>query len=650
MRRYQKRLLIIFGSLFGTVLFFFILFNILVLNLFEGRVDSVLELVPPKEVSYVISTNELGPGLDKLPDSLFMRRMRANEGYEAFVSSEFWQSVEGQYSLAENVRRLQEMRDKLPIDVLEGVLGDDLVIAGNPSTATVNEWDFIVYSRIGKLIKIGVDFCDNPIVKGRLDSSIQLERVAGERFREVALVQDGKEHRFFFTRIKDVLVVTNKRDLMRSVMRLRAMGPNLSLAFDRTFQQAEVPEPEAPTEYSYFLNIARLWTSLEIDKRLEAPDVPGQIKFALEFFNADRLSLGAGQVDVTEAPEVRGDFMLAENAIQFQHEYRIFNTEPIDVSDAIDRFLPFVPDDCFSFVFLRCPAPDLFTLLSSQVGDKARQLVDETLAEKPVYRDFDDFLQQTAANFGDRLSIAVSRIDYGSDRPFRPLPAVTLFFEVSDHERLEKFLDYLTGDEFALSDMQSEEYLGTTLHVGQQKLPVIEWATELAYATFDDTFVLSTSYLYLRRVAEVHAKQSRSLFANPDVSALVSKLPRKANAFTYWDAESALDWLDDYKHYIAEMKSAFPDHQWVTERLKAEQRVRASNPGVSRNSTEFDVLVEEELKRVERDYEATERDRLLAKYDEYLQWARVFGGGVGSLTFGTDRIQVFGRSAFAFQE
>ena len=162
--------------------------------------------------------------------------------------------------------------------------------------------------------------------------------------------------------------------------------------------------------------------------------------------------------------------------------------------------------------------------------------------------------------------------------------------------------------------------------------------------------VLSTSYTYLRRVAEVHDKQSRSLFSNPEVSDLVAKLPRKANAFTYWDAESALDWLDDYKHYVADMKSSFPDHQWVTERLKAEQRIRASNPSVSRNSNDFDLLVEEELKRVEQEYETTERQRLLAQYEEWLQWARVFGGGVGSLTFGNDRIQVFGRSAFAFQE
>ena len=235
--------------------------------------------------------------------------------------------------------------------------------------------------------------------------------------------------------------------------------------------------------------------------------------------------------------------------------------------------------------------------------------------------------------------------------PFRPLPALTLYFEVADQGRLDQFLNYLTGDEFALSDLVHENHQGVMIHRGKQKLPIIELATEIAYTTIDDVFVLSTSFDFIRKVVDVHTNQARGLLQNEKVDTVLRNLPDKTNAFAYWDAQDGLDWLEDYKGYIAHMKSRFPEERWPEATLKATQRIRSANPGVRPNTPEFEALLDDALRRVEEDFVGNEKIRIEEWMQEKIEWLRVLGQGTSSLTFaGQDRIQLFLRAGFEFQD
>lgn len=637
MRRYQRRLLIIFGSLLGTFLFFFLLFNLFVLNLFEGRVGSILELIP-RDLTFVVTTREPGPGLDFLPETRAARQIE---------DSALWKEITSRVPVEENFQRLEEMRDQLPVDVVTGVLGSEVLVAGDPTYGPPNEWGFVLYTRVTNLIKIGIDFSDHSLVRGRLDPSIRIERVAGEGFRSLELEQDGETRIFFFARIRDVLVVSNERDLMREVIRLRRQGPNMSLGYAKVFERAEFRMAKGPSEFSWYVDMEALWRRLEVQSRLEKPGLSQIVRFGLEFFNADRLLLGSGVTRLRDGVETEAEFVLSPEAFEYEHEYRIFNTPPVPTGELVDRFAPFVPEGEFFTTVMRIPSKDLFTLLSSQVGERARQLVNDTLREKPVYRDFDDFLLQTGANFGDRMAISVARIDYGTELPYRPVPAVTLYFEVADHSSLDRFLDYLTGDEFALENIRRRDHLGVEVAVGDQKLPLIEWAEEFAFVTIGDTFVLSTRGSEIVKVVEVYAKQRKGLFHHENVNELIQVLPSSVNLFAYWDGKGMLGFLDEYREYLAAQRSFFPVERWPEERMKAEQQIRRADPNLRPDTPEFERQVERILDRVQVDYRTAETARWREWYGERIEWLRIFGRGAGSLAFDVDRLLVFGRQELA---
>jgi len=645
MRRYQRRLLIVFGSLFGGLFVLFLLFNLLILNLFEGSVDSILDLVPKKGVSYFVATRGTGPAIDRFVVSSFVRNARRYESVEAFFASDTWNELESRYGVEENLDRIRRIREQLPFDVLASLFGDEIVVAGSPNPDTPNRWDYLVFTRIDWKTKIAVDFCDNALVRRRLDPSVTLARVPGERYRELSFERGGKTHRAYFARVRDVLVVSNKEPNLQGVMKLVDMGPGLSLGLDKTFMRAELPRPDGPDEFLYFVNVESLWEDLHLDRMLDREAMPGQLAFLFDYVNPERVALASGRLLLAESPELVSEFLLSDRGIQFEHEYRIFNAEPVELREAIGRFERFVPDDCFFFGYLKCPSKDLFTLLGSQVKDRGRELVDERLREKPRYRDFDDFLTKTAANFGENVALGLSRIDYET-LPYRPSPAVTLFFEVEDHDLLGQFLDYLTGDEFALEAMSEEEYKGVTIHRGFQKLPLIEWADELAYATIDDTFVLSTSKPFLKRVVDVYNRHAQPLFATERFRGLAASLPLRCNGFGFWDFQRLLDWADDYKEYLVAQNSQVPEDKWNEFRAQALRTVMSKNPSVAREL--LDDPIEQEVIRLGDEYTAQEAERWRAWFGERIRWARALGGSVLGLAFATDRVQARIRLDFEF--
>ncbi|MBI1850993.1 MAG: hypothetical protein HYR85_11665 [Planctomycetes bacterium] len=369
------------------------------------------------------------------------------------------------------------------------------------------------------------------------------------------------------------------------------------------------------------------------------------LQVAMKVLAPTRIRSVTGTLALEDVPRFNGAFFLDERG-EAEHEKRITSAPPADVSAVESRFSALVPSNDFFFGFVKCPAPDLFALMSAQFSPDQRKLVNSSLAKKNT--NLDDFLSKTASHFGDELAVSLSRIDYGAKPERHPFPAVTIYFQVADESGLAEFIHFLTDDDFAIEQLEQRQACGIPYWVGKPKVPIISWAREIAYARVGDRWVVSTSAKALEGSLCVSAKQNPSLFESTAWKQASPALAPSENAIGFVQMTPFLDWASDFSPYLAEKATEITPQRWTDLRAQMEQEVKAQHPNIT--GPQLDKLVEERLDQI--DVARRERDlpQALESLRERNTWLRSLSGLAAGLAFQPERFDLCMGVDFAFMK
>jgi hypothetical protein len=630
MRSTPRRLLVALVIAVSLLVILGLLFTILVFNPFEGKLESIASIVP-KGVAFYALKPEPGSDVQRFLDSSFLSGLQASPSFQAFLESETFRELDEAYSIRSNLEQLLALPEKAPIDVYAELLGSESALAGFPRDDKITRWDFLLFTRVGWKVRAGVDWSASDLVTSRLARDVSIRKMPVRGF-EVTL-----------------LVVANKPKLLEETLNLGEQGAGLSLQNDVEFRRARAGRPEeaAGSGAPFYADLAKLRSEFDLDRRLERASFDPLYQVALQVLTPLRMRSMAGGATPSDPPRLEVTFHY-EDRPQSGHARRIASAEPVEIAAMQRLYADFVPAGDFFFGFVKCPATDLFALMSTQFSPADRQLIDENLRRRKT--NLDEFLARTASHFGDELAISLSRIPYSpAEMPHKPFPAITLYFQIADPAGLDGFLHFLTDEEFAIEEVEQRTGPGgITYFRGAPKLPIISWAKDqIAYATVGDRWLLSSREETLLRVLRVHAREAGSLFDTPAWQRTVEALGPRANAFGFLQAQSFLDWAGDFSSYLAEKSATISRARWVELRAEKEQQVRRERPGIG--GDELDEIVDRMLLQYEKDWQRNQVPRALRAYSERITWARAASGLTAGILFRPDQTDLRLALDFAFE-
>lgn len=621
MRRRRKWLVVLAVLLAILVVVPAILFVAYVHNPFEGSVESLDHLVP-REVSLFTRKVGLGADVDSIPTSPFVERLEASSAFKSFLDSPEWRDADARFAIADNLRRIEDLRAKLPVSVdLESNLLE-LAIAANPSAGELSRSDVLVLARVGWKVRAAYNLLDTGFVRSRLDPSIEIvsDEIAG--YHELHFKSGGKSHTFFFSRVKDVIGLSNKPEMIQSFVSLGRGGAGLSLAFSEDYRP---PAPgdggEADTESEpaeLFFSLTRGAERLKLDNFWQQFEKNLLARVALDALGAKFLDRVEGQLFLSEPPYSRARISFKPE-VKALHEKRILTRPPLAVADVVSRFGPFVPRSSLLFLFFRCDSRTVFDLISTQLKAADKKLVDDALA-KTEFKTLDGLLDRASAYFGDEIALVASRRDFAKlsvKQKADPLPAFTLLWRVSDPAGLEQFLQKIEGERFAVDEPQMADVGGLRLHTALSKLD----GGKIAYGVVGDVFLGTSSFDFVERIAEAHANPSAGLAADDAFQKSLSRLSDRANVFAHVDLGNALDWAGDYKDRLASEWTEIKESRFIQLRQSFERELQSSNPG--RPKEEIDAQVDARIAEIVQRRKNVEIPTMVQKIERTLSWLRL---------------------------
>jgi len=640
MKRRTRRLLI--GSLVALLLLVAtagILFCVVVYNPFEGTVDSLASLVPRTTV-YFATKKDPGAELRQLPERASFQDLASSPAVTAFLDSPQFREADQKYAIRENLRRIEELDRVLPIDMFADVFGQEIGIAGTPLGTDVTAWDHIFYSRVSWKVRAAIDLCTHPQVRKRvqLDPGMVLADVAGTSYKEFGFLRAGKLHRFYFGRVKDVLVLTNKEELIEDVMALGHGGAGTSLQFDREYRDpSEVVESRGDGDeiepVGTYVDLGEVRRLFGIDERLASGEMGTSGRLLSEMLGVGSMGRFFGIIE----PEV--PFRL-EGKIRLQADTgtgkrRILTSEGLPVAEIRDKIGPILPSGTFGFLFLRCGVRDLFDLITTTFSPADRKLIDDALKKIPELDDLDHFLGRTSSHFSDEIAAVFSRRDpekLTGARRYNPKPAGTLILQVLDPAALEEYLAILERDEFALAGIEKSELEGVTVTRGTSKVD----GQDMAYAIIGTRFVISSSPEFLDQMILASRDQFPSLAKDETFRKTLEFFGQRASLLCYGNIPLLLDWLSDYASKIASDIHFMTPDLWLDFRARTRQELASTGL----RGRELDQAIDARATQKQAEIDEVEIPRTVEDIRGYLDWGRIFLAGGGALSFEGDAVSV----------
>ncbi len=632
LKRILTSILMIFAVI-GVVLT--TLFCIFIYNPLEGSCDAIGTLVP-RSVSFFVTKRDLGDELLALPNQREFKEIGESKAVKSFLNSQFFLSADQRFAIQENLDRLEQINNELPVDIFGDVFGSELGIAGTPLGAEVTKWDVIFYTRVGWKIRPMIDLCTHPQIlkRARLDPALSLGDEDGGAFKRVSYVQSGKAMSFFFGRVKDVLVVSNKKELMREVLALGFEGSGTSLYYDREYEdpvEALAESKESPegvaSPVGLHVNLAEVKRLYGVDQKLEEGQVGTGTKIAADMLGLQTMSRFVGvfhpQTPLTLEGRIDLDVSKAGN------NRRILTTDGLPVSEIRDRLGAILPKDTFFFMFVRCGVRDLFQLIMTNFSGADRQLINDSLKKIPELDNLNDFLAKTSSHFTDEVAAIFSRRDIsqltGAQR-FNPKPAMTLMLQTLDSTALLDYLKILERDEFAIAGVTKSDLAGVSVTRGRSKID----GADMAYAIFDDRFIISTSPDFLDQIILVAKGQLSGLMEDEGFDTAMNSVGDKATLLFYLNGGKGLDWLVDYSDKIANDANFMSPDDWIKFRGEVRRELQQSS---GLRGPELERALDRRAQEKQGDIERIDIPKMKQTIAEISDWSRLVDSITGVISF-----------------
>jgi hypothetical protein len=573
----------------GAMILLYSIFVTLFFNPFEDDLEDTAAIVPA-DVDWFVRWQSAGAQFADFPTPEVWDRVRASPSFEeasAAGALEAWGASLGVRSV---LAGLEQANDYLPAGLsLTDDLLREIVIAGNGPIKFDSNFAGIVMLRCSFKVKAGLAFLDFGFVRDRLPESVQIESMGDGVYKLPQFEPFGFQDAFL-ARIRDVLLLTSRRDLIAAARTLVARSGQESLATASAFHDnvsAWLAPGDRPVEV--FLRWESVAPQIGV---LPDPNATGAASRAIgRFFRTDLLRSLAGYTLLGEHLRLRATGALdTTNAPDFMKGW--LETSPVGAA-RLQEFADMTPADSF---FMGAVAGDPQLLLVECydlfAGDLRRTL-DESVQAAGRYQGMMDLLRDVGDVFRPGLCLMLRRDDYppAANDPANdgaPVPLFALVGKVRDAALYDKLRDYFSANWARFTSG------------APQKQEVVSMMGEASGRSFVSTIIPGTGEIMITRVPTLDlvivsnsAKYVdailRTAFADPrDPAAARLKLSGRdgfdrallsnengAQLFLWFDPQEARHWLEEWSVGVA--RDAFRGEReaaWREQRpaLEAQQR------------------------------------------------------------------------------
>ncbi len=635
-KRRWPRVLIILGILLLALYlaFWWALFNPL-----EGDVESLAALVP-KDVSYMLHSAWGG--------------LRASDFFRTHVtagrfSEEAQAELDLETTLFGPMRTLEEsINASLPgiaggFSVLEDLAGREVLVAGNLTgsgetlEAKIRNSPWVLLTRISFKAKfmeaLKYDFVSSRI-PGLKPGRDYYQYDIG---REALVDGAPEEARYqYFRRIRDVLVVSNSRDMIEKVVHLGVAGSDKEVSRENLtggnyWFYWDLHEPPQDPGFTAWVRIAR--ADAELGGEIEGgPEGGGGAGGLLRAFFPVGLTTSLTLTLSTAGPDrllIGGGVRMADAADTFpEWLYEFHHQEGLPIGPEATACASFVSaEGALGLAWLKMPGPDFLRTILDSLDPGTTELV----FGKPGERKDGWSPAQMAADLGgwfeEGVGVAWSRLpeadridlDTWDGGDVDPLPAATLVFTLKSGLTADALLDYFrrNHDRFGFpGEPEEQPWPGGPAPAGRlfrTKWPVDRKLSLLdpGFALVGEKFVFCTNFAELTRGLEAAAEKRPSLAAAPRFAEALSLAEETGNLFLFVDGPRLLDFVRDQRWAYAFDASTFNRQRFYNETFI---RLTEEHPEWDRARTG-----EETERVVERRMERSQKEDFPAAVQEYLE-------------------------------
>ena len=623
----------------GYAAFWWLLFNPL-----ESDVEYLAALVP-KEVSYVVHSQ-----WGKLRTSDFYR---ANV-LESPIRGEVESSLELEEYLYRPLKQIEEqVNDSAPdffgeFSILDDVMGREILLAGrmNGGGETLEDKilnaPFVVLTRISTKAKF-MEVLRFGFVREKIPN-LEVYRDffkydVGEKNIRPGAPEEARY--FYFSRIRDVLVLSNDRELMQKVTHFGLAGGDVQQSDESLprfwwFYYDMNDKGELPADAGSTVWFRLAQADRELRGELEGIGKPSEggpsdylkALFPVAFTNTITLHLGTEGERV--AP-ISGSIRMIKDANYPKHISGFHTLAGRDIGTAIDQCAAMAPlDRAMALVHLEMAPEDLLLTLFTGLDRTTQELFFGTDGQPGTQRwSMADMAKDVGVWFEEGVDIVVSRLpevdgidldSFDGGLP-EPVPATTLVLTEKAQLEPRDLIDYFIRNHERFGLGRPEE-----IPVENGRLFRMTWSKDLSMKLLDTGFavlgrkvLLGTNVGELQRMLETAGGKGSALSSGEEFKAARKMTHSKGKFFLFADGGRLRPYLRDLRWQAAYDETNYSEAEFRKQNFIEMTKLHRDWDNTRVNQEVGRLLEERARRRAEVEFPRAIQDYL---YDLY--WADPF--------------------------
>ncbi len=428
----KKRFFKIAGISLAVILFLgYFAFSTFLFKPFEASWEHRLAGLIPRQVDFFLSKEALEEDFADFPRLAAWPQIEATQGWRIWSGSDEFKAWSEKNDFDGLIAEIDAQTEQLPMGLtpLEIFGGKEVAVAGNFDGVGIKNSRWVLSGRVGWSGKMAAAMLRYPSL---------LRKFSGQSFDveetdEIFALSGGSiKTPLFVTRIQDVIVIGNDRDLVAKAPHLKDVGGMDSLASGAPYND-QIRSVEAKVDETDGLQVL-----LDVGKTFAAMDKTGpwpntqsdgftqaflgrliQAPSAKDVLGLVRFKNGV-QIDLSGA-------FSTESVTPFQS--RLYRVNGFERDQMLRDAARLAPADCVLFVYMHGPVSELLREVFDSVEPAMRSNIEDAVKSTGHFSSLEDLLDTIGSSLRNRMALIVCENEFGPvvavDKTGQEFPAET---------------------------------------------------------------------------------------------------------------------------------------------------------------------------------------------------------------------------------
>lgn len=587
----KKRLFKILGvTLASLVIFLLLAVAAFVFNPFEGSLPDIRGVVP-RRVDFFLRKTDLAADFGKFPEPVFWGAMNRSQGWRSLRNLPAVRDVTpGVQRAVDEVERLQKQLADSHLDLLDDVMGREMLLAGRYRGPRPEDVAWCVYTRVSWKIRAAWGLAGYGFVIDEARGQGVILTWEGDLLKIEA---QGAPEPFYAARAQDCLMVGNDRELVVE-SQLLAQGTTQTEAFGGSATYVDgiagrlqdwraLTRVENANALEYYVRPDELlqrttwddnWPNRNDRDSMNSRVLASFVNLAGWQFLAGSLVFEQDSVSLLARVELNRNFHT-----DFQSKF--FKAEEQNRADWLDPFLGMVPHDACATAGLRMPAGDFLREMVRALLDEDQALINDAVKRTGMFDNVEGLVTKLEIALMPRTGFVFRKNDPDPDPRIKvavpsPVPQIAWVFWLRPGQ--ERMVDKLLAD--LRAHHKTLNFTSCYLNplgitggaqadaVSEFVNPQIPGTGMVAAIVFGQFFVVSNSGPLIVDMFRTRLGRRASILEKQDLELFSRELPNTVNGFGFVQGPQLEAVLNGYDQFI-QTSSADADPEWMREQRPA---------------------------------------------------------------------------------